>query len=283
MISPVRKAVQFAALLGTNLHFSGWVTGGIFTGLSKMFFIPGLWCYSTPSSVLACPAGSLQAILASPMILGALSSGKPEALALLAPIGFIAAVGLSSGRLACGWVCPFGLVQELLNRLPLHRIRVPEGFRPLKYAMLFLFVLLLPLFLRGSPGAPGDPWFCKAVCPAGTALAGWPLVSMDNAGLFRTGFLFIWKSSLAVVVIVLAASVQRPFCRYLCPLGAGWGLLGKVSVLRMRVSDACVRCGRCESVCPMGIGIWKAPSSPECIRCMRCVGECPVKAISHGP
>lgn len=278
-----RKAVQFTAMLASNLHFSGWVTGGIFTGLSKMFFIPGIWCYSTPSSVLSCPAGSLQALLASPGVLAALSSGRPDALALLAPIGFIASVGLASGRLSCGWVCPFGLIQELLHKVPVPRLSIPEGLRPLKYWMLAAFVLLLPLLLRPYPGGPGDPWFCKAVCPAGTSLAGWPLVSMDSQGLYRTGFLFAWKSALAVAVLLLAMSVDRPFCRYLCPLGAAWGLLGKVSVIRMRVTEACIRCGKCGKVCPMDIEIWKHPSSPECIRCFRCLGECPVKAISHGP
>ncbi len=282
-LPPVRKAVQFSAFLAANLYPAGWLTGGIFAGVSKMFFIPGLWCYSTPSAVLSCPTGSLQALLASPAILGALSSGRPDALALLAPLGFIAATGLAAGRLACGWICPFGLLQELLHSIPLRRFSLPGGFRPLKYAMLLLFVLLLPVFFRHSPAAPGDPWFCKAVCPAGTSLAGWPLVSMDGEGLYRTGFLFAWKSSIAVIVILLSISVERVFCRCLCPLGAAWGLLGKVSVLRMGVSENCTRCGKCGQVCPMGIEIFRNPSSPECIRCMKCVDKCPVKAIHHGP
>lgn len=279
---PARKMVQFAGFLGANLHFSGWVTGAIYTGVSKMFFVPGIWCYSTPSAVLACPAGSLQALLASPGVLAGLSSGRPDALAVLAPLGFIAATGLAVGRLPCGWVCPFGLVQELLHRIPLPRVRLPEGLRPLKYAMLAVFLIALPVFFRGASGAPGDPWFCKAVCPAGTSLAGWPLISMDGQGHYSTGFLFIWKSGLALIILLAACSVERPFCRYLCPLGAAWGLLGRVSVLRMKVSGACVRCRRCAAVCPAGIEIWKDPSSPECIRCMACITECPVGAISHG-
>lgn len=278
-----RRAVQLAALLGSNLHVQGWVTGGIFTGLSKMFFTPGIWCYSTPSAVLSCPAGSLQALLASPAVLGALATGRADALAVLAPLGFICAVGLAAGRFPCGWICPFGLVQELLHSVPSPRLSLPSGLRPLKYGMLALFIVLLPILMRPSPGAPGDPWFCKAVCPAGTSLAGWPLVSLAPEGTYATGFLFSWKTAIAVAVILLAVTSERPFCRFLCPLGAAWGLLGKAAVVRMRVSNRCVKCGRCRQVCPMDIGIWEDPSSAECVRCMKCVGVCPVKAISHGP
>ena len=106
---------------------------------------------------------------------------------------------------------------------------------------------------------------------------------MDGEGLYRTGFLFAWKSSIAVIVILLSISVERVFCRCLCPLGAAWGLLGRVSVLRMGVSVNCTRCGKCGQVCPMGIEIFRNPFLPECIRCMKCVDKCPVKAIHHGP
>jgi len=114
-------------------------------------------------------------------------------------------------------------------------------------------------------------------------MAGWPLVFGDSGEGFRTGFLFAWKSVLAVAVLILAASVERPFCRYLCPLGAAWGLLGRAAVLRMKVSDRCTKCGGCASVCPMGIEIWRRQDSPECIRCMKCIEACPVKAIGYGP
>ena len=61
----LRKTVQFGTLLATNLYLSGWVSGTIYTGSSKAAIIPGLHCYSCPSSVLACPVGSLQSILAT--------------------------------------------------------------------------------------------------------------------------------------------------------------------------------------------------------------------------
>ena len=166
-------------------------------------------------------------------------------------MGFIGGLGFLAGRFACGWLCPFGLLQDLLYRIPSPSLPFRDSLRPAKYAMLFILVLAL-LRLFGPFQAAGDPWFCKIVCPAGTALAGWPLVSSSH-GAFQIGFLFWWKSAVAVLVLLWATTVERPFCRALCPLGAAWGIFGKVSMFRMRVSDSCVNCGKCGAVCPMGI------------------------------
>lgn len=277
----LRRTVQFGALLATNLHLSGWVSGTIYTGSSKVAMIPGLHCYSCPSSVLACPLGSLQSILATPNFWGMLATMRPDALIVGAVVGFIALVGLLAGRFACGWFCPFGLLQDILYRIPSPRLPFQDSLRPAKYALLFLLVLSLPAFLRTVPGGAGDPWFCKIVCPAGTSLAGWPLVSASSIE-FELGFLFWWKTSIAVLVLLWAVTVERPFCRALCPLGAAWGILGRVSVVRMKVSNVCVSCGKCATVCPMGIDIYLEPSSAECIRCGKCIASCPVNAISHG-
>jgi polyferredoxin len=277
-----RKSVQAASLLLSNLYLSGWVNGTIYTGRSKMFCIPGLHCYSCPSSVLACPVGSLQNLLASPGFAGGLATLRADALTVLAVTGFVLAIGFAAGRIACGWVCPFGLIQELLYRIPLPKVRVPSGLRGAKYAVLVVFVILLPLLLRPVPGGGGDPWFCKAICPEGTLTAGWPLAAADGGETFRLGFMFTWKSAILVLVIVWAAVSKRPFCRVLCPLGAVWGLAGKVSLWRMRVGEQCTTCGRCREECPVDLDIWRDPSSAECIRCMRCIPACPAGCISHG-
>lgn len=276
----LRKTVQFGTLLATNLHLSGWVNGTIYTGVSKAAMTPGLHCYSCPSSVLACPVGSLQSILATPDFWGMLATGRPDALIVIAVLGFISFVGLLAGRFACGWFCPFGLLQEILYKIPLPKLGFQDSLRPAKYALLFILVLALPAFLRPVSGGAGDPWFCKIVCPAGTSLAGWPLVSSSPES-YQLGFLFWWKTSIAILVLLWAVTVERPFCRALCPLGAAWGLLGKVSVFRMKVSDSCISCGKCASVCPMGVSIYKEPEIAECIRCGKCAEVCPINAISH--
>jgi polyferredoxin len=264
-----------------NLYLRGWADASIYTGRSKMFCIPGLHCYSCPSSVLACPVGSIQSILSTNGFLGGVVTGRSDSLVILGVIGFLLAIGFVAGRIACAWVCPFGFLQDILYRIPSRKLTVPAAWRNGKYLVLLLFVVVLPMTLRMVAGAGGDPWFCKVICPAGTLFAGWPLVLIHGGGTFQTGFLFTWKSAVLVLILLWSVTSKRPFCRVLCPLGAFWGLAGKASVFRMRVDDSCIECGRCRAVCPVDIAIFREERSSECIRCGRCVPECPVSAISH--
>ena len=125
------------------------------------------------------------------------------------------------------------------------------------------------------------PAFCKYLCPAGTLEGGVPLVLLNLGGLhLEIGTLFFWK--LAVLLLILAAClfIYRPFCKYLCPLGAFYGLLNRVSLYRMRPeSEKCVSCGACTKSCPMQVDPAKTPNSAECIRCGACVRACPTGAL----
>ena len=280
----LRRIVQTGFLAGTNLHLAGWLRGVIYTGQSKAFCIPGLHCYSCPSSVFACPVGSFQNLIAARGFLAGLSSLDPSFTILLGLVGFVLLPGFVAGRICCGWVCPFGLLQDVLFRLSGGselRIGVPSLSRS-RYVFAMIFVLLLPLLLRSPVTGAGEPWFCKVICPAGTALAGWPLVALNPPGSFPVGLLFGWKTLVAVAFLAWAVATRRPFCRFVCPLGAVWGLAGKVSLFRMRVDPGkCIDCGRCAEVCPMGIAINLDPGSTSCIRCGDCVSACPTSAISH--
>ncbi len=276
-----RRIVQFSSLVLSNLYFQGLIQGAIFTGRSKMFCMPGLHCYSCPSSVLACPVGTVQNVLSSQGFLGGIATGRPDAIILLGVIGFLLIFGFIAGRFACGWICPFGLLQGLLYKIPSPKIKVPAQWRDAKYAVLLIFVVLLPLTLRTVPGAGGDPWFCKAICPSGTLTAGIPLVLHDGGDTFQTAFLFSWKIVVLLLILLWSVASKRPFCRVLCPLGAFWGLAGKVSVFRMRVDSSCIQCNKCRSVCPVDIAVYIEPNSTECIRCGRCIDVCPVRAIHH--
>ncbi len=277
----LRRTAQFGSLLLTNLYVQGWINGTIYTGRSKMFCIPGLHCYSCPSSVLACPVGSVQNIVSSDGFLAGLTSGRPDSLIILGVLGFLLTVGFLAGRLPCGWICPFGLIQDLLHKIPFPELRIPAAWRDSKYAVLLIFVFLLPLTVRAVPGAGGDPWFCKVICPSGTLTAGVPLVLHDGGRTFQPGFLFTWKAALMVLILLWATTTERAFCRFLCPLGALWGLAGKVSVIRMRVDDSCINCGSCRKVCPVDIAVNEEPNSAECIRCGKCIDICPVNAVHH--
>lgn len=268
----LRLIVQacFAAL--TNGYVRGFVEGKIYSGPLKQLCVPGLNCYSCPGALGACPIGALQAVLGS----------RGRQFSFYA-IGFLVAVGALCGRFVCGWLCPFGLFQELLHKIPfpkkLKKLPGDKFLRALKYIVLVLFVVILPLTVVNIVGI-GDPWFCKYICPSGMLFGGIPLTILDEGIRSAAGMLFAWKFFILAVVILLSIVVYRPFCRYLCPLGAIYGLFNPVALLRYEVdSDKCIDCGKCKKSCPMDIDLHKEPGSKLCVRCGKCKKNCPTGAI----
>ena len=192
-------------------------------------------------------------------------------------------VGALLGRFVCGWLCPFGLVQDLLHKIPLGKKRktLPgeKWLRRLRYLVLLVFVILLPLYAVDFIGQ-GQPWFCKYICPAGTLTAGLPLVSQNAALQEAVGWLFGWKNLVLLLLVLLSVLLWRPFCRYLCPLGAVYGLFNPIAFRRMRVkTENCTSCGACQRACKLDIPVWKTPNSPDCVRCGDCKKSCPHKAL----
>ena len=270
-----RHLIQAAWAALTNSHVSGFVTGKIYTGKLKNLCVPGLNCYSCPGATGACPIGSLQAVI-----------GSWNFKFAYYVIGFLIFVGAILGRLVCGFLFPFGLIQDLLHKIPFFKkIRTFRGdklLRKLKYVIFLVFVILLPLFLTDLMGQ-GAPYFCKLICPAGTLEGGLPLVLLNKAMRGAIGWLYIWKNTILIATIVLSILIYRPFCKYICPLGAFYSIFNKVSLFRYRIDgDKCVHCGKCAKVCQMNVDPVKTPNSPECIRCGRCRQACPKDAISCG-
>ena len=268
----VRLMVQVGFSLATNGNLRGFYQGTIYRGNGKMICVPGLNCYSCPGALGACPLGSLQGMLAAPKV------RFPYYV-----LGLIVLFGALLGRFVCGWLCPFGLVQDLAHKIPFFKkIKKLPGDRALKYLKYFflaVFVVALPLAARGAVGV-GTPWFCKYVCPSGTLLAGIPLVSTNAALAQAAGPLFWWKISLLALFLLLSLLVWRPFCRYVCPLGALYGLFNPVAALRYKVDkDRCTTCGACSGACKMGLTPYKQPNSMECVRCGACINVCPKDAI----
>lgn len=260
----------FAAL--SNGYLKGFLKGGIYTGGTKRLCVPGLNCYSCPGALGSCPIGAMQAVI----------SGNRYNFSYYV-FGILLLFGAALGRLVCGFLCPFGALQQLLHKIPIRKLRVPrradQKLRWMKYFVLVLFVLALPAFAVDAFGL-GAPWFCKWICPAGTLEGGIPLV-LSNASLrMNLGFTFWWKIFLLVLTVFLSIVIYRPFCKYICPLGAFYALFNRWSLARMQVdADSCVDCGRCTTNCPMQVDVLKNINSAECIRCGRCAMDCPTGAI----
>lgn len=268
----IRHWFQAAWCALTNGYVMGYVEGKIYRGKSKLLCVPGLNCYSCPGALGSCPIGSLQAVLSS-----------PKFTVSCYVFGFLILFGSLFGRLVCGWLCPFGLVQDLIYKIPfpVKKKNMPghKYLRYLKWGILVVFVCLLPAVVTGIAGV-GDPWFCKYICPSGTLFGALPLITVNEGLRAAVGKLFQWKVLILVAVLLWSVVYYRPFCKYLCPLGAWYGSFHPLSLYRFHIDkDACISCGACQKACKMDIPVWKQPNSPECIRCQDCRHVCPTGAI----
>ncbi len=266
-----RKAIQVAAFGFSNAHVGNFAGGKLYTGKWKQFCNPGLNCYSCPAASLACPIGALQAV-----------SGSMNYSLSFYVWGFLLTIGVLLGRFICGWICPFGLIQELMNKIPTKKFKLPKPFTYIKYVVLVLFVMVLPVAVTNYMGV-GKPAFCEFICPSGTLLGGIPMMLTHPELRSTVGRLFALKVTILIIIIVGCIFIFRFFCKTICPLGAIYGLLNKISIYHLEVDkDACVNCGKCSRVCKMDVNPVKCPNSAECIRCGACKAACPKGAISIG-
>lgn len=265
-----RKLTQLITAVIYNAYLPGFIKGDIYRGNLKKFCVPGLNCYSCPGAIGSCPIGSLQAVI-----------GSAKYQISFYVLGTMTLIATLLGRFVCGWLCPFGLIQELIHKIPSKKVRISSK-NPAKYAkyiILIVFVIILPMYMVNMVGM-GDPYFCKLICPAGTLEAGIPLVLMNESLRQAIGFLFSWKLFLLILIIVASIFIARPFCRFICPLGAIYGIFNPISLYKLEVnSNKCVKCNKCTKTCPISIETYKSPNSPECIRCGDCIKACPTKAI----
>ena len=278
-----RKLIQLLAAIIYNADGGNFLSGTISRSPFKRVCVPGLNCYSCPAAVSSCPLGSLQ---------GAVSGGRFPFFVT----GFLILAGVLFGRAVCGFLCPFGFLQEILhwtgekirsvlfrektvnllkNRKSI-RSHTVRRLQFSKYLFLFVFIFLLP-YLGYIVFGVQLPYFCSWICPAGTLEAGIPLVIVNSAMRSAIGFLFTWKVVLLACFLVWAFFCVRPFCKYICPLGALYSFFNRISVFGVTVdSKKCSNCGSCTAYCKMNA---KAVNSLECIRCGDCIPVCPEKAI----
>lgn len=269
-----RRLIQVYTALLYNANIKGYIQGDIFKGQSKYACVPGLNCYSCPGAVSACPLGALQNAFAS--------SGNSSAYYVF---GILALFGVIFGRTICGFFCPVGLGQELLYKIPtpkLGKSRFTRVLSYLKYVILVLMVVTIPIMYATQSIAV--PAFCKYICPAGTFGGGLGLLLNPTNWQGSTNLLdmlgpiFTWKFALMVVIMVASIFLFRPFCRFLCPLGAIYGFFNKFALFGITVrEDKCTHCGLCTQHCKMDV---KHVGDHECINCGECKGVCPTGAIS---
>ena len=267
-----RGWIQAAAPLLTNIHIPNLFKGKIYQGNVKTMCVPGLNCYSCPAATGACPIGAFQAVV-----------GSSKFKFTYYITGFFILLGVLLGRFICGFFCPFGWFQDLLHKIPGKKLSTAKlkPLRYLKYVILVVFVILLPAFVTNSLGM-GDPFFCKYICPQGVLEGAIPLALANSGIRAALGHLFTFKFTILALFIILSILFYRPFCKWICPLGAIYSLFNKVSFLKIQVDhEKCVGCQKCSRVCKMDVNVVDTPNHPECIRCGECMKACPTDAICY--
>ncbi|SHH10969.1 4Fe-4S binding domain-containing protein [Anaerosphaera aminiphila DSM 21120] len=268
-----RHLIQALGAVVFNGNFKGFVEGTIYTGPTKGICVPVLNCYSCPGALGACPIGSLQAVSGSGGRIG------------FYVIGLLVLFGITLGRFFCGFLCPFGFIQDLLYKIKTKKFKVRDSIhnklKYLKYIMLIVFVIALPIIVAMVKGY-SDPYFCKYICPAGLIEGAAPFLLKNEYLRSAIGMLFNWKLILAILFVVSSIFIYRPFCKYICPLGAFYGLFNGISFYKLEVDqDKCIKCNKCSKICKMHIEPFKDPNNSECIRCLDCKGVCPTGAIDN--
>lgn len=188
-------------------------------------------------------------------------------------IGVIVLVGALAGSLTCGWACPFGFVQDLLARLPLPKLRIPNFLGYGRYIVLAVLVLALPYYM-GLAGSPYEQQTMTTICnwcPAGAIEAGVPS-TIHGLAYDKPAEVVSLKKAVIIVAFIVAAMVMfRPWCTILCPLGGMLSLFNRFSVFHLRFKrQACTQCNTCRSRCAYGVEVERKVNTTRCIRCLEC-------------
>lgn len=222
-------------------------------------------------------------------------------------------IGILLGKSLCGWVCPFGFIQDLISFIKRRKMKISSRTHKslvyIKYAILSITLLISVTFSTAKIMGASQSYenalgiFASApfttLSPAETLFATLPKMTLDfhNAtlekpvldvlsGISTLPLLFWVQLFIMVGVLVFAALVPRGWCKYFCPHGAIMAIMNKFSFLGLRrdlVKCAKGECRLCVEACPMKVRIldlpWEKFSDPECIFCLKCVDACPNRAI----
>jgi len=261
-IKPHRISQIIATIIQNSFIPTFWI-GVIYQGPLKKGCIPVLNCWGCPLASFSCPMGALQHFFTLHLF--------PFYI-----IGFFGTVGMLTGRMVCGWLCPFGLFQDFLHKLKTIKLKLPYWLSYIKYAVLIGVAGIIAWISL-------EPWFCK-LCPAGILEAGIPMVLTDKTGDIRAlvGWLFWTKLAILAGVVIFSILIKRFFCRTCCPIGAIYSVFNRFSLVTLKIDkEKCQsNCRYCSKICPMDIDMHKGANQKDCIRCLECVYLCPNKAIN---
>jgi len=221
-------------------------------------------------------------------------------------------VGVLIGKSLCGWICPFGFIQDLVGFIK----RKQTEFSPrthgnmiyVKYGILGITLFISATFSAAKLAKINESYegaigiFAKApfttLSPADTLFGTLPRLVRDfsNAvsanqvdilsGITSLPPLFWIQLFIMAGILVFAVYIPRGWCKYFCPHGAIMAFLNRFSFLGLRRDlYKCPKgtCRLCVEVCPMRVPIldlpWQKFSHPECIYCLKCADACPHGAI----
>ncbi len=258
-ISLSRRLVQFLSVGALNSNFVG-------SSVASRFCLPVMNCEACVLGWMACPIG---------LIRNGLSFHEIPWLPILLVLG----IGAVVGRLFCGWICPIGLLQDLLHKIPSRKFKLPTFLNWFKYGFLVLTVFVVAWFLGGE-----SPFFFCNFCPTAGVMVVIPaaIAERDVMKLVEQLAKFVFT----VAMILGSIAISRPFCKIMCPIGALVALTNKIMPWKLHLnSKTCIHCHKCESKCPMDLPVMKHQDAsvnrdPECILCHECKGACPVHAIT---
>ena len=214
---------------------------------------PVFHCYACPLATFACPIGILAQFSAIHVI-------------PFVAIGFLVLIGAMFGTLICGWVCPFGFLQDLIGKIPTPKFDLPSWSHWGRFVVLAGTVMVVP-YLFGNEHAL---FVCK-VCPAGALEAAVPNITTQAIA----GDPIVWPNAIKLTILGVFAIaiffVRRPWCRLLCPLGAIFAMFNKVSAVFLNLdSDSCTDCKACHKMCEYGGQPEKGVNTLNCVRCLEC-------------